>query len=125
MGIFLHKQNCYSTCTHLGFHTIGWAYTSRFVLYNNMAIMEHITPFTHHRRLQEELHDDVEVLLTCNTEKDRHIRLNECTAGMHDTLIKLCMCIFTSYICMLCRYPWSYVAMWCDNNVMRVVHFRI
>ena len=50
-----------------------------------MAIMEHITPFTHHRRLQEELHDDIEMSLTCNTEKDRHIRLNERTAGMHDT----------------------------------------
>ena len=57
---------------------------------------------THHCRLQE-VQDDVEVSLTCNTEKDRHVRLNEHTAVLLTTLctristllwyIALCACV--------------------------------
>lgn len=38
--------------------------------------------FLKHSGLHDEIRDDVEMSLTCNTEKDRHVRLNERTAGM-------------------------------------------
>ena len=79
--------------------------------------MKYITTIMHHSRLPEELHDDVEVSLTCNTEKDRHIHLNERTAGM--TLIKL-LCVHLHFIYVCCvgilaiMWPCGVITMLCE-----------
>lgn len=70
-------------------------------------------------RLQE-LRDDVEVSLTCNTEKDRHVRLNERTAGtLYDNYIVI-QYMHVHYDTILCAgilgvmWPCGVIAMLCE-----------